>query len=465
METRMNIFEEVYTSLDALPQDERIRLLQQLLPPQELFARMDGTRFIIRKHGLRIFDTSTLLSQAGIPEDDPRTQVFRELRGGLIERGIPDGLRAIAGRVDTVCSRSGAMQVWEGGRKAWWVPIAGTSQFESSVRRVIQEFEETRDRLLLDDYDTVRSEAEQRWSDSCLAAWENLNRLGKTVSRGAFVATSMATFADLFPSRADIRNKIHIVLVPVQRPLPEKIEKLLIDIREAERQKIEAETAAAQEQMRLRSMEVQLKEEQAASLRRERMLRNQLLREALDPQIEQAKEILLQAQSSLMRVANEIFSALEIGAEVSPATMRSWNNRLHTLSVLAVGNVPLETALARLQELKQNARDTGRPSAEALQKASQRIEQAFVDLERKAAQELHADQIWQLMRAGRGDVALQRIAEIRSKANNNLSEVDALWKLVSGVAARNELLADASEDFSEAAHIEDMRQPVEVIHG
>jgi hypothetical protein len=465
METRMNIFEEVYTSLDALPQDERIRLLQQLLPPQELFARMDGTRFIIRKHGLRIFDTSTLLSQAGIPEDDPRTQVFRELRGGLIERGIPDGLRAIAGRVDTVCSRSGAMQVWEGGRKAWWVPIAGTSQFESSVRRVIQEFEETRDRLLLDDYDTVRSEAEQRWSDSCLAAWENLNRLGKTVSRGAFVATSMATFADLFPSRADIRKKMYIDLVPVQRPLPEKIEKLLIDIREAERQKIEAETAAAQEQMRLRSMEVQLKEEQAASLRRERMLRNQLLREALDPQIEQAKEILLQAQSSLMRVANEIFSALETGAEVSPATMRSWNNRLHTLSVLGAGNVPLETALARLQELKQNARETGRPSAEALQKASQRIEQAFADLERRAAQELHADQIWQLMRAGRGDEALQRIAEIRSKANNNLSEVDALWKLVSGVAARNELLADGSEDFSEAAHIEDTRQPVEVFHG
>lgn len=460
----MNIFSEVYQRLDALPPDERIRLLQQLLPPQELFARMDGTRFIIRKHGLRIFDATTLLTQAGIPEDDPRTQVFRELRGGLLDNDIPDTLRAIASRIDKVCSRSGAIQVWEGARKAWWVPIAGTSQFESSVRSVIQEFEEARDRLLLQDYDTVRAAAEQRWSDSCLAAWANLNRLGKTVSRNAFLTSSMATFAGLFPSRADIRDKIHIDLVPVQRSLPEKIEKLLLDLREVERLKIEAEAAAAQQQMRLHSIEADLREQQAASLRRERLLREQLLREALDPQIEQAREILLQAQSSLMRVANEIFSAVESGAEVSPATMRSWNQRLKTLSVFASGSVPLETALAKLQELKQSARHPHSLSVEALQQVSRRIEQAFIDLERRAAQEIHADQIWQLMRVGRGDEALQRIAEIRSKVSNNLSEVDALWTLVSGVAARNELLDEESDDPGPEVELAQTPQPIEVLH-
>jgi len=461
----MNIFTEVYERLDALPPGERIQLLQQLLPPQELFARMDGTRFIIRKHGLRIFDTSTLLTQAGIPEDDPRTQVFRELRGGLLEDEIPDTLRAIASRLDTVCARSGAIQVWEGGRKAWWVPIAGTSQFESSVRSVIHEFEQARDRLLLENYDTVRAGAEQRWSDSCLAAWENLNRLGKAVSRDAFLASSLATFAGLFPSRFDIGEKIHIDLIPVQRPLPEKIEDVLIDLREAERLKIETETAAAQAQMRLRSIEADIKEEQAANMRRERLLRDQLLREALDPQIEQAREILLQAQSSLMRVANEVFSVLETGADASPATMRSWNQRLKTLSVFASGNVPLETALAKLQELKQACRDPGRPSGDALKQASRRIEQAFTDLERRAAQEMHADQIWQLMRAGRGDEALQRIAEIRSKASNNLSEVDALWKLISGVAARNELLEEGPGDLDDEEEVAQTLQPIEVLHG
>jgi hypothetical protein len=98
------------------------------------------------------------------------------------------------------------------------------------------------------------------------------------------------------------------------------------------------------------------------------------------------------------------------------------------------------------------------------------MEYAFADLERRAAQELHADQIWQLMRAGRGDEALQRLAEIRGKASNSLSEVDALWKLVSGVAARNEILEDERADeqdpeAEEASEIEDTFQTAEVLHG
>lgn len=458
----MNIFEEVYANLDALPQEERIRLLRQLLPPQELFARMDGTRFIIRKHGLRIFDTSTLLTQAGIPEDDPRNQVFRELRGGLLDRQIPDMLRSIAARIDTACARSGAIQVWEGGRKAWWVPVAGTSRFERAVAEVIQEFEAARDRLLLEDYEAVRAAAEERWSESSLAAWDNLQKLGKLISRDEFVASSMATFAGLFPTRDEIRRKIHVDLVPVQRALPEKVEQILLDLREAERNKLEAEAGAAREQMRLHSLEFQLKQAEAANLRHERTLRDSLLREALDPQIEQAKEILLQAQASLMRVASEIFDVLESGGDVSPATMGSWNRRLEALAVLAQGSVPLEEALSQLKRLKEDTKAQGRPSPEALKQASAQVERGFTELEKRAAHELHADQIWQLMRGGRGDDALQRIAEIRNRASNNLSEVDALWKLVSGIAAQNEMLV---EHAAETVDTGKTLIPQEVLHG
>jgi len=458
----MNIFNEVYARLDALPAEQRIQLLRQLLPPQELFARMDGTRFILRKHGLRLFDTSSLLTQAGIPEGDPRHQVFRELRGGLLERKIPDRLRSIAGRIDTACARSGAIQVWEGGRKAWWVPVAGTSQFKAAVTRVIQEFEQARDRLLLDHYEAVRDEAEERWGESCLAAWENLHRLGENVDREGFIASSMSAFDRLFPSRTDVREKIYIDLVPVQRPLPEKVEKILLDLREAERRKLEAETDAAREQLRLRSLEAQIKQEQVARIRHERDLRDRLLREALDPEIEQAREILVQAQASLLRVANEIFSVLETGGEVSPATMRSWNQRLRTLSVLAAGNVPLEEALSQLKKLKQGTKEPGRPTPEALAEASHRIQRAFVTLEQRAAQEVHADQIWQLMRTGMGEEALQRIAEIRNQASNNLNEVDALWKLVSGIAARNELLQEGPET---ALCVDESLVLDEVLHG
>lgn len=65
----MDVFAEFYEQLDALPKEERVQLLQQILPPQELFSWTDGTRFVIWKHGLGLFH----------PRDDPRSQVFREL--------------------------------------------------------------------------------------------------------------------------------------------------------------------------------------------------------------------------------------------------------------------------------------------------------------------------------------------------------------------------------------------------
>ena len=454
----MNVFNEVYERLDALPKEERIQLLQQILPPQELFSRTDGTRFIIRKHGLRLFQTSTLLSQAGIPEDDPRNQVFRELRGGLVDRSITDKLRAIASRSETVCRNRGAIQVWEGGRKAWWVPIAATRKFEDAINELIQDFNDARDRLLLHEYASVRVDAEERWSKSALAAWNNLIRLGKTeITREEFLRRSVLTFDGLFPARSEIQEQIRICLIPVQQRLPETIERILDDVREAERQKLESEALAAREQMLLLDVDRQIKEAQLSRMEQERNARDRILREALNPEIERAKEIIVQSQASLMRVAGEIFNAVESGAEISPATMRSWNKRLEALSVLAVGNAPLEQAIKNLRDLKEESKADGFASADQLRRTSENVEKAFKEIERQAALEIHADQIWQLMRVGEGREALKRIAKIRQEASNNLNEVDALWKLVSSVAAENELLTvnqlHVEEEISELRSI------------
>jgi hypothetical protein len=119
------MLDQLYDSLDQLPADERRQLLRELLPPQELFARMDGTRFLIRRRGLGMFETRSLLHEAGIPDGDPRQQVFRYLRGGLIDRSIPDQLRAIAARADTVCRQSGAVAVWDAGQR--WSAGGGES--------------------------------------------------------------------------------------------------------------------------------------------------------------------------------------------------------------------------------------------------------------------------------------------------------------------------------------------------
>lgn len=436
------MLDQLYDSLIQLPADERRQLLRELLPPQELFARMDGTRFLIRRRGLGMFETRALLGEAGIPDGDARQQVFRYLRGGLIDRAIPDQLRAIAARADTVCRQSGAVAVWQAGRRAWWVPLAATGRFEDAIRALQQEFLDARERLLLDDYDTLRDEAAARWARSADAAWDNLERLGQArAPRDAFVGAHVAAFAGLFPDPEDIREGMGLDLVPVQRPLPEAVEEILLDLRRAERERLEAEAAAQRAQQRLHSLETQLRETELEALQDQRARRDRLLHQALDPEIEQAQQIVAQTQAGLMRVAGEIFRAVREGGAVSPATRRSWNRRLDLLSVFAAGQVPLEEALEALQQLNEEHQHGLGVDRAALARTGVQVEDAFRALERQAAIELHADRIWQLLQAGKAGQALERIATLRAQTSSRLEEVEALWTLVAGVAAENELLA------------------------
>jgi len=248
----------------------------------------------------------------------------------------------------------------------------------------------------------------------------------------------------MFPSQEDIREKIKLELLPVQRPLPEKIERILEDVRQAEREKLQSEADSNREQMRLIEVERQLKEMELDKLENERRLRSRLLKDALQPEIESAREIIVQAQAGLMRVAEEIFRAIDSNSEISPATMRSWNKRLKLLSVFAVGNVPLEQALEQLRQLKEETRREGNPSPDQISKVSKEVESAFRELERRASLEIHADKVWQLLRSGKGSDALRNIATLRDEISNNLNEVEALWNLVANVSAENEL---ASSEF------------------
>jgi len=438
----MDIYQQVYDRLDTLPKEERMALLMEILPPQELFVRTDGMRCLIRAFGLGIFETSALLSEAGIPEDDPRCEVFRELRGGLVDRSIPNALRAIAARETTVCRRAGAIQIWEGGRRGWWVPLAASSKFEEVVLQLIQEFVEARDRLLLQDYDAIRREARERWRQASKAAYENMLRLSRAngIAQAEFMAHSMGTFQARFPSEDDVQRRIHMELVPLERPLPAKIERILEDVRTAERQKQEAEAEKTREQKRLLELERHFREEQLHQLEEERRTRERILRQAIDPQVRQAQEIVAQVQSSLVRLAGEITNALTGGTTVSPATRRSWSLRLEALAALAPGNLPLERALEDLQHLSKNSASNGRTDVGAVDR---NIQAALRDLERRAAIEMRADMIWQLMKEGRAEEALRRVAGLRERLSDNLSEVEALWEMVVEVGAQNQILQTA----------------------
>ena len=438
----MDIYHQVYERLDALPKEERMALLMEILPPQELFARTDGFRCRIRAFGLRIFETSALLSEAGIPDDDPRTEVFRVLRGGLVGKEIPNALRAVASREETVCRRVGAIQIWEGGRRAWWVPLAAATRFEQAVDELIEAFTRTRDRLLLEDYTAVRAGAERRWLEASQAAYDNMRSLGRYrgFTRDAFLRRSMQAFAARFPTQQDIREKVRMELVPIERPLPETIEGILQDVREAERARHEAETERDREQLRLLQIERRIRAEELERLQDQRCARDRILREALHPQVEQARQVVLQVQASLLRVAREITETIANGGEISGATRRSWNRRLKALAALGPGNAPLERALEDLERL---SREAGDPGSRRLELTGRSVQRALSELERRASLEIKADQIWQLMRQGRAEESLQRIASLRERLRGDLGEVEALWEMVVEIGAQNEALAEA----------------------
>ncbi len=435
----MDVYREVYERLDGLPKEARLALLMEILPPQELFARTDGMRCLIRAFGLRAFETSALLVEAGIPADDPRTGVFRELRGGLVEGEIPKALRAIARREDTVCRRAGAIQVWEAGRRAWWVPLAATSRFEAAVEALIREFAEARDRLLLADYGSVRGAALERWREASRAAYDNIRRLGKSdgIARSDFMQRSLGAFRRRFPGEAEIRDKVRMELVPLERPLPERIERILEDVRRAERERQEAEAEKAREQKRILELESHLRREQLRQLQEQRRARERILRRAIDPQVKRAQEIVAQVEASLLKVAGEITEAVGSGAAISPATRRSWNRRLEALAALAPGNIPLERALEDLARLSKGPKG----GAGQVDLTGRSVRAALADLERRASLEVRADRIWQLMRRGQAEAALRRVASLRERLSNNLTEVEALWEMVVEIGARNRVLA------------------------
>ncbi len=254
------------------------------------------------------------------------------------------------------------------------------------------------------------------------------------------MAHSMGTFEVRFPSEEDVVKKIRMELVPMERPLPEKIERILEDVRTAERQRLEAEAEKSREQKHILELERHFKEEQVRQLEEERLARERILRQAIDPQVRQAQEIVAQVEASLVRLAREITGAISPGSTVSPATQRSWALRLEALTALAPGNVSLEQALDGLRRLSKDDASSGGSDVAIVDR---NIQAALRDLERRAGIEMRADQIWQLMKEGRAEEALRRVAGLRERLSDNLSEVEALWDMVTEIGSRNQMLVTA----------------------
>jgi hypothetical protein len=429
-----NIYDEVYQRLAVLPEDQRAALLKELLPPQELFMRMDGTAFAVHKFGLRLFEAKALLGEIGIPEDDPRSIIYRKLVGSKINEDVPKSLRAIAAKEETVGKNAGAVQIWDQGSKIWWVPIAATQKFQNSMQSLLDEFDDLVQRELIDGYNDMLDDAKNRFLEATQTAWDDMNVLGRIdMPRDEYIKKSMGAFEARFPTISEIREKVRMELTPRQAPLPQHVENILTDVREAAKQKIKAEAEAAnlavktnQVQLRMVQLEEQLKEVELNKLEDERNLRREIIKSQIAPEIQRAEEIVLQVEMSLMRVAQEIVESAKKGTTITSATRRSWNQRLKRLKELSPENPEFDRALEELAHMS----TADKVTAQNVNVVSENVMSALREMERVASMEINADAIWRLMQGGHGEQALKAIQNIRDKATTRLNEVEALHELI-----------------------------------
>lgn len=437
-----DVYEEVYKRIANLPAEETAKILREVLPPQELFMKMDGTAFVLHKYGLRLFEAKGLLEEVGIPEDDPRSAIYRSLLGSKIDEDIPKSLRAIAAKEETVGRNAGAIQVWDQGTKIWWVPIAATSKFNDAMGGLIAEFNDQVDRALLRNFSQIRNDSIDRFERAAGIAWEDMSKLGRiTIDKDEYIKQSLDAFVSRFPSEEEIRSKVRLEMVAREAPLPPQVESILSDVRAAARENLIAQAEAAkiqskaqETQLRITQLEEQLKQSELNKINEERTLRQKILREQIleDPEIKKAKEIVTQFQAGFMRVAHEILQATQSGADITPATKRSWLQRLNRFKELTPDNPDLEQAIQTLSDMT-----TVKSTESAVYSATDMVSKALKNIEQSANVELKADALWQMINAGKGSDALKQIENIRSLYENKINEVEALREMAITIGANN----------------------------
>jgi hypothetical protein len=433
----MSVFTELYGRLANLPAGELASLLNQILPPQEIFARMEGTLFALHFRGLRMFDLSAGLREAGIEEGDPRARIFHQLQGGLVEKQIIARARAIAQREETVCRRAKGIVVWDDGKKCWYVPVAATSEFLRETDKLLAAYDRYKCEKILARYEELRRSGEEIVRQAAEQAWNALRLAGNHVAeRCAFLDQAEKLFVDRFPTRDRIEGGFAAEREARQIDVPEVVKLNLQEIREAERRLIEEqaererqEGKRAGEQMRILELENRMREEKARQLVRENELREQILRDAVAPEVKKAKQIVSRFYAGVIAVGSEILDAARAGRPIHPATRGRWTRMIEGLGAMEQTRSMREALDALLSASQAAGKDTAVPSQD-IQRIEGLVDAALRDMANRVQIESNAAGLWELVRANKAESRLREILRLRDTLHKEDAELEALLDLI-----------------------------------
>ncbi len=435
---------QLYQDLAKLPPLELSQLLAEVLPYGEIKARMDGSVVLIHAYGLRRFQSTTDLMELGIPEDDPRSKVFTATMQNLVPEKIQNCLRNQAAKIRTVCKDQGAIEVWEGPRKAWWVPVECFDAFTRAVAAHIEEFAELRDRFLVDSHQDLRWKAKQNYRESLRAAWEDISASGQSGPGLAdYLDSGLQFFEERFPTREEIQRDIRMEMELVTKSLPPVITHKVEKMRDAEVSAMTAKATAFRvlanketEQMKLLEIQKQAEAERLETLKDKRRKQEELILAQMRPEITQMQEAMERISASTTQLADEIIRAARDGVEISSAVSRSWNTRLQRLRKLAPSNPKLGEALEALQQLKKDCVGEQNTNGYHIRQAQRRVEEGLAELSQTTAFESFANDIFALLQRGDKERVLSKIHQARSQHHDQLDELENLYQYVVEIMAR-----------------------------
>ena len=427
----LGIFDDFYEEVAKRPDVKEV--LRKLLGPHKLFMLMEGTKMTLHFGGLRIFDISAMLNEAGIPDSDPRAEVYRSIKGGIAPKDAINELRSIVAREDHVCRSAGAIPINTGEQKrAWWVPIGKTSAFKDAIDQLFTEFHKVRDEQILKPYSQIRAEKEQTWMEAAEASFQNLKALGKqTGDKQDYLRSAKAIFDNRFPSHKDIVTKVAAYSESLQDELPQEIEIMFRDLREKESERMRLENEALENQTRIEKVELQVREAEALKLEDERQARSRMLREAVAKDYSQAKEVMLKLEVEISKITLEIMQAVKEKQPISGSLRRSWRETIEQLNSLSPDNPSWQKALEQLKSVSEKTgKKDEQPSEEELVSVQMQVDRSLEYMRQRTGMAVVSDSLYALIKAGRAESALQNIRTIKDKLTRGLEEVNVLEELL-----------------------------------
>jgi hypothetical protein len=169
----------------------------------------------------------------------------------------------------------------------------------------------------------------------------------------------------------------------------------------------------------------------------ERALRAELLKKQIAPEIQRTQVLVLQMQSSFMRLSQQVLDHVRSGKKISAAQRRAWRQTIAQLQSLNTADTEqFEKALEIISSVSESTETTDID----VKSAEIAVQSALAEIEKNASVSMKADALWVLMRSGKSSEAMGKIWGLRAKLQESMGTLETLEEIAAKIGGQNMLI-------------------------